>query len=323
MQLQTETIIGLDIGGTKTAVVEGTAAGDILARDAAPTNAARPFSETWPALAGRIRHRIEAARQAGRRPVAISVAAAGPLQIEEGILRDPPNMLGWHGVRLKAAIQDAIPELPVYVEHDANAGALAEWRFGVGRTRRIRHLVYLTFGTGMGAGIIVDGRILHGATDMAGEVGHLRVAEDGPEAFGKRGAFEAFASGIGLVRLAARMYPDRWSPETPIQEVVRAILSDDPEMSAVAAEAGRMLGRGLALLIDILNPEVIVVGSLGAVLGERVLGPARAEVAREALSVAAGACAIVTPTLGVPHAGDVASLMAALEAGALRTSYVH
>ena len=130
------------------------------------------------------------------------------------MFRDPPNMPGWHGVPLKSAIQHAVPELPVYVEHDANAGALAEWRFGVGRGRSIRHLVYLTFGTGMGAGIIANGQLLRGASDTAGEVGHVRVADDGPSAFGKTGAWEAFASGVGLVRLAARMYPGRWHTTT-------------------------------------------------------------------------------------------------------------
>jgi glucokinase len=245
------------------------------------------------------------------------VAAPGPLQIEEGVFRDPPNMPGWHGVPLKSAIERAVPELPVYIEHDANAGALAEWRFGVGRGRRIRHLVYLTFGTGMGAGIIANGQLLRGASDTAGEVGHVRVADDGPSAFGKTGAWEAFASGVGLVRLAARMYPGQWHTTTPIQEVVSAILNGDSDMVVVAAEAGRMLGRGLAILIDVLNPEIIVIGSLGAVLGERVLGPARAEVRREALLPAADACEIVTPGLGVPRAGDVAALMAALAAGAL------
>jgi glucokinase len=321
----TATIIGVDIGGTKTAIVEGTATGDILTRSVAPTEAARPFADTWPFLATRICGAIDAARDAGRDPRAISVAAPGPLRIEPGILRDPPNMPGWHGAHLKDALENlehAGPALPVYVEHDANAGALAEWRFGVGRDRRVSNLVYLTFGTGMGAGIIANGGILHGATDTAGEVGHLRVADDGPTAFGKVGAWEAFASGVGLVRLAARMFPKHWSIDTPIHDVVTAILEDDPDMMVVAAEAGRMLGRGLAVLIDVLNPEIIVVGSLGAVLGDRVLRPARAEVAREALSVAAEACRVVTPALGVPRAGDVASLMAALEAGALTPAHL-
>jgi glucokinase len=316
------TVIGLDIGGTKTAIVEGTAEGDILSRHVAPTEAARPFAETWPALAARICHAIDSARAGGRDPRAISVAAPGPLRIDVGILTDPPNMPGWHGAHLKDALQQAFSTLPVYIEHDANAGALAEWRFGVGRGKNVRHLVYLTFGTGMGAGIIANGQILRGATDTAGEVGHLRVAEEGPSAFGKVGAWEAFASGVGLVRLAARMFPKQWSVDTPIHDVVTAILHDDPDMIVVATEAGRMLGRGLALLIDILNPEIIVVGSLGAVLGERVLGPARREVAREALSVAAQACEIVTPALGVPRAGEVAALMAALEAGALNPARV-
>jgi glucokinase len=320
----TPTIIGVDIGGTKTAIVEGTATGEILTRSVAPTDADRPFADTWPSLATRIRAAIDSARNAGRDPRAISVAAPGPLRIAPGILRDPPNMPGWHNAHLKDALENLEnpgPALPVYVEHDANAGALAEWRFGVGRDRAVRNLVYLTFGTGMGAGILANGRILHGATDTAGEVGHLRVAEEGPTAFGKVGAWEAFASGVGLVRLAARMFPKQWSVDTPIHDVVTAILEGDPDMSVVAAEAGRMLGRGLAILIDILNPEIIVVGSLGAVLGDRVLGPARAEVAREALSAAVDACRIVTPALGVPRAGDVASLMAAIEAGALNPAH--
>lgn len=204
------------------------------------------------------------------------------------------------------------PGVPIYVENDANAGALAEFRFGAGKNYpNLRNLIFLTFGTGLGAGLVINGEILHGASDTAGEVGHWRLSQKGPVAYGKEGSWEAFASGRGLVQLAASMYPSLWKPDAPIRELVDAMLGDQPESLAVAHEAGKWMGRGLALLIDALNPQMIVFGSLGVVLGERILGPARQIVAQEALPQASAACQIVPATLGTA-VGDVAALMAAL-----------
>jgi glucokinase len=171
--------------------------------------------------------------------------------------------------------------------------------------------VFLTFGTGLGAGLIINGRILHGATDTAGELGHLRLAPDGPVGFGKAGSWEGFASGAGLVELAGHMFPRRWRPGTPIRELVGAMLVDDPEALAVATEAGSWMGRGMAMLVDTLNPQVIVLGTLAVVLGERILGPARHVVAEEALPSAVAACEILPAALGL-QIGDVAALMAAI-----------
>jgi len=245
-------------------------------------------------------------------PVALSVSIGGPLKIGEGFLIDPPHLPGWHGVALKRRLSEAFPSLPVFVEHDGNAGALAEFHFGVGKGRSdLRHLIFLTFGTGIGAGFIVNGQVLRGATDTAGEVGHWRLAEDGPPGFGKRGSWESFASGAGLIELAAEMFPVRWNRESPIAELVKAMLEGDCEAMEVAEVAGRWMGRGLALLIDALNPQVIVFGSLGVVLGERILGPARRVIAEETLPQAAAACELVPAALG-RQIGDVAALMAAL-----------
>ncbi len=307
------TVIGLDVGGTKTAVVEGDAAANILQRRERPTQAHRPFEEAWPALAVLVDETMETARKAHREPVALSVSIGGPLRIGEGRLIDPPHLPGWHGVRLKDRLTERFFPLPVFVEHDGNAGALAEFAFGIGPLRPgLRHLVFLTFGTGLGAGIVVNGHILHGATDTAGEVGHWRLADNGPEGYGKNGSWEGFASGAGLVQLAARRDPNRWSADTPIRTVVDSMLADDPEALEIAAEAGRWMGRGMALLVDALNPEVIVLGSLAVALGERVLGPARDIVRREALPQAAAACEIVPSVLG-NRIGDVAALMAAFQ----------
>jgi glucokinase len=233
------------------------------------------------------------------------------------VLLDPPHLPGWHHVNLKARLAREFPKLPVHIEHDGNAGALAEFRFGAGRTRRgLRHLVFVTFGTGLGAGFVLNGKLLRGASDTAGEVGHWRLAPDGPLGFGKRGSWEGFASGAGLVQVARLMFPQRWHEHTPIRELVDAMLADDVEALAVAGEAGRRMGTGLALLIDALNPQLIVLGSLAVALGERILRKAREVVAEECLPQAAAACEIVPSVLG-SRIGDVAALMAALSVPSL------
>jgi glucokinase len=306
------TVLGLDVGGTKIAFIEGDAAGQILQRAEMATVAARPFEQSLPAIFAELQRLIATAGAAGRRIVALSVSIGGPLRIGEGILIDPPNLPGWHGVHLKARLSECFPGLPVLIEHDGNAGALAEYHFGAARGRTaVRHLIFLTFGTGLGAGFIVNGQILHGASDSAGEIGHWRLSRSGPEGFGKSGSWEGFSSGAGLVKLAAARFPHRWQAQTPIRALVEAMLADDPEALIVATDAGRRLGQGLALLIDALNPQLIVLGSLAVALGERVLGPAREVIATEALPQAVAACEIVPAALGV-RIGDVAAMMAAL-----------
>src|SRR5262249_23262479 len=181
-----QTVIGLDIGGTKTAVVEGSAQAEILRREEIATEASRPFDETFRRIASLIKKTIEAARRSSREALAISVSIGGPLKIAEGVLIDPPHLPGWRGVRLKERLADEFPNLPVFVEHDGNAGALAEFHFGVGKGRDdLRHLVVLTFGTGLGAGLIVNGQVLRGATDTAGEGGPPRPGSERPLRFGQ------------------------------------------------------------------------------------------------------------------------------------------
>lgn len=309
---QAQTILGLDVGGTKTALVEGTGEAQILQRAEILTAAWRPLAEVFPRLVELMRQTIEAASRSGRQISAVSVAIGGPLRIHEGVLLDPPHLPGWHGARLKELLSAAFPELPVFIEHDGNAGALAEFHFGIGRGRAdLRHLIFLTFGTGLGAGLIVNGQVLHGATDTAGEVGHWRLAPQGPVGFGKAGSWEGFASGAGLVLLAQQMFPQRWSETTPIRDLVSAMLADDPEALRVAEAAGRWMGHGMALLIDALNPQVIVLGSLAVALGDRVLAAARRVVIEEALPQAVAACEIAPSVLG-RQIGDIAALMAAL-----------
>ena len=146
-------IIGLDIGGTKVACVEGTADGSILARQEAPTLASESFAKRFPEVVAMVNSRLTEALAAGRQVTALSVSIGGPLKISEDHLLNPPHLPGWHTVRLKEHLAGAFPQLPVFIEHDGNAGALAEFHFGVGHGRSdLRHLIFVTFGTGLGAG---------------------------------------------------------------------------------------------------------------------------------------------------------------------------
>jgi len=304
-------ILGLDIGGTKTAVVVGDRAGRVYERVQFATRPERGFEPTFAELCAHIGRVGEHAAGAGRAARMISVAIGGPLEIERGVIHSPPNLPGWDDVPLKALLEKRL-NLPVYVEHDGNAGALAEWYFGA--ARGARNVIFLTMGTGFGGGLILNGQLYRGTCDLAGEVGHLRLAEAGPVGFGKTGSWEGFCAGAGIARLAAERFPGRWREgEVTARQIAELARSGDGDALVVLREVARYLGRGLAILLDVLNPEVIVIGSLAVRLGELLLAPAREEMAREALPAAVAACRVVPAALG-EHLGDVASLCAAIQA---------
>ena len=304
-------ILGLDIGGTKTAVVLGDRTGCVLDRVEFATRPDRGFQATFEELCGQIEAVRQRAVTAGRPATVVSVSVGGPLEIEPGIVRSPPNLPGWDDIPLKTLLEQRTG-LPVHVEHDGNAGALAEWYFGA--ARGARNVIFLTMGTGFGGGLIVNGRLYRGTSDLAGEVGHVRLAEHGPVAFGKAGSWEGLCGGAGIARLAVERFPKRWSAgQVTVRDLAELARAGDGDALAVLTEAGRWLGRGLAILMDILNPEVIVIGALAVRLGELVLGPAREELQREALPGAAAVCRVVPAALG-ERLGDIAALCAAIQA---------
>jgi glucokinase len=309
------TIIGVDVGGTKTAVVEATRDAVTLQSESHATRGDLPFAETFPSLAALIRQVLDRARASGRTPAAISIVSPGPLHAATGVIVNPPNLPGWHGVHLTAAVEEQFPGLPVYLEHDAKAGALAEWRFGAARGRPdIENLIFLVYGTGMGAGIIIQGRLLRGASETAGELATLRVPAPDDAVIPRSDGWESVASGRGLVWLGSRMFPSRWTSETPIAAIVGAALAGDVDARAVVTESGRWLGSGMAMLTDVLNPQLIVVGSLAVVLGDLVLGPARDALRRYARPAAVAALEVVPAALG-ERLSAVQSVMPALEKG--------
>ena len=189
--------------------------------------------------------------------------------------------------------------------NDANAGALAEWQFGA--ARGCRHVVFLTAGTGMGAGMILNGQLYEGASGGAGEVGHMRLAPSGPVGYGKAGSFEGFCSGGGIAQLAqvrareldgAVSYNPGVIEEITARHVGEAAERGEPDALALLAEVGHYLGNALALLIDLLNPEIIVIGSLYVRCGEFLEKAMREAIAAEALPEHRKACRIVPAELG-------------------------
>jgi glucokinase len=319
-------VVGVDIGGTKTAVVLGRSRDadlEVLERTSFPT---APESRRWPAVLAETaaaargllqRRGLDAGQLDG-----VGVSCGGPLDSRAGLVLSPPNLPGWDEVPLAAELERALG-CPARLQNDANACALAEWRFGAGRGTRT--MVFLTFGTGMGAGIIIDGRLFEGTSGLAGEVGHVRLSEDGPLGYGKRGSFEGFCSGGGIARLARAEAEKLLRAGTPVafcpspgdlssitaQRVGEAADGGDPVAREILAASGRYLGRGCAMIIDILNPECIVIGSIFSRCRAHLQGAMEAEIAREALPGAARACRIVAAALG-ESIGDFASLAVAL-----------
>lgn len=302
-------ILGFDIGGTKTAVVAGTAQGEILDRRSRPSDAGAGFEPMWAAMTAAAGELIA---ERGT-PVAIGVSIGGPLDAARGIVHSPPNLPGWDDIPLKELMAERFG-VPVFVEHDARTGALAEWLFGAGR--ETNDLVYLTFGTGLGTGMIVGGRLVRGATGDSGEAGHWRMSQRGPRAYGKVGSWEALSSGAGLPRLARFLYPrEDWPDDLTAETLIaRARAGDARAMRAIRISA-RWLGRGISQLVDLLNPEVVVLGSLAVRAGDLYLPTVRAVVARESLP-RNRAVRIVASGLG-ERVGDLSALCAAIHHGGL------
>jgi glucokinase len=171
-------------------------------------------------------------------------------------------------------------------------------------------------GTGFGAGLILDGRLYRGTNDTAGEIGHIRVAEDGPLCYGKAGSLEGFCSGTGMAKLAHSMFPSTWSETVNVLDVYSSLRSGSLEARQVFERAGFNLGRAFAMIADLLNPERIVLGGLGMRIGDAFLPKAEEVFQQEALPQTRLACKVVSAQLG-EHIGDAASLCAALDQGAL------
>ena len=313
-------ILGFDIGGTKCAVITAETDGNnikLLDKQKIPTQldiTPEEMIEKLIALADGMLN--------GKKAEKIGISCGGPLNSATGTIEGPPNLPGWNNVKIKDILEKHYA-VPARLQNDANACAVAEWKFGAGRGTK--NMVFLTFGTGLGAGLILNGNLYSGTNDNAGELGHIRLEKFGPVGYGKAGSFEGFCSGGGLAQLGymkalekaqSGKYPMYFKKGMTAADVTAKTVADaadagDETAIEVYRICGEYLGKGLSLVIDLLNPEVIVIGSIFARSQNLLWEPAKNQIAKEALSLSADCCRVVPAQLG-EKIGDYAAVASAL-----------
>ena len=311
-------MIGFDIGGTKCAVSVGREEnGELIIVDKkiiATRHDVSPYEviDEMCALAEELTDDFSV----------IGISCGGPLDSKSGVILSPPNLPGWDEVKIVDYLKSRYPGCVVGLQNDANACAVAEWKYGAGKGTN--NMAFLTFGSGLGAGLILDGRLYTGANDMAGELGHIRLSEFGPVGYGKTGSFEGFCSGNGITALGQLLareqlqmgksvsYCESMSElsEITAKKIAECAKAGNADAQYVYEICGRKLGQGLAILIDLLNPEMIVIGSVYQ-RSEELLKKYMEEVLeKEALAVARNVCKIVPAALS-ENIGDYAALSVA------------
>lgn len=317
-------VLGFDIGGTKCAVIlarvdDGIA---LLDRICFPTQSHLGYQQAKDRLFAAGHEMLDQHGISGKALLAVGISCGGPLDSHSGVVLSPPHLPGWDNIPIVKLAEEAF-HVPAFLQNDANACALVEWKLGAARSTR--NMIFLTMGTGFGAGIIAEERLLEGACGLAGEVGHVRLEADGPVAWGKTGPVEVYCSGAG-VKTTARLYTAQMRSQGHTPAWIKDGLSEDeqtakniavyahrgdPDAIAVFNMVGEKLGKTLAMLIDLYNPECIVIGSI-FVRCEGLLRPQMERVLHEeALEAAVKVCRVVPAQTG-EQLGDYASILAAL-----------
>lgn len=301
-------LIGIDIGGTKTAIVLGQTASSklqILKDTRFATNKAEEtirqiISTIWKVLRT---HELQAEDISG-----IGISCGGPLNSKTGFIQSPPNLPGWDNIPIVEKIKNEF-NIATGLQNDANACALAEWKFGAGQGTD--NMIFLTFGTGLGAGLILNGALYSGTNDNAGEIGHIRLTDFGPVGYGKSGSFEGFCSGGGITQLGQSLLKEKaqmgiiytWCPPEELNtlttlKIAEAALQGDELAKEVFRISGTKLGQGLSILIDVLNPELIVMGGIYTRCRTLLESYMLDALGKEALPQARKACRILPSQLG-------------------------
>lgn len=303
-------LLGYDIGGTKSAVITALYENEeieILDKKVIPTKGT-PYEviDALNALATEI--------LGGKKPDRIGISCGGPLDSKKGVIMSPPNLPTWDNFPICDIIENYFGIRPA-LQNDANAGAVAEWKFGAGKG--FSNIIFMTFGTGLGAGLILDGRLYDGTNGNAGEVGHIRLMDDGPIGFGKNGSFEGFCSGGGLAQLGKMLAEEAKAKgitplyckgdEISAKTIAEAANMGDETAIAVYNLCGKMLGKGLSIIIDILNPQRIIIGSVFTRSENLLRDSMQSEIEKEALSISAEVCKVV-PSMLSEKIGDYAAL---------------
>jgi len=312
-------ILGFDIGGTKCATITAQWDGrsiTILKKEQCPTDLSISPEEMIKKLITMADSILE------KKPDKIGISCGGPLDSSRGLILGPPNLPGWNHVAITEELERHYG-VSAKLQNDANACAVAEWKFGAGKG--IRNMVFLTFGTGLGAGLILDGKLYSGTNDNAGEVGHVRLEKVGPVGYGKPGSFEGFCSGGGIAQLGYSMALEKaqtgvcplyYKKGMSQKDITAKTIADaarlgDETALKVYRTCGTYLGKGLSIIIDLLNPELIVIGSVFSRSKDLLWETTKKEIEMEALQQSASCCQVVPAALG-EQIGDYAAIAVAL-----------
>jgi len=307
-------VFGIDVGGTKTAVILSDIQGNFLSRQDFCTRTTGGPNDVISRTIEIMEDFLVQNSLSREQIASVGISCGGPLDERSGVILSPPNLPGWDNVPITDIICQHFG-VPAFLQNDANACAIAEWRFGAGRGTQ--NMVFLTFGTGLGAGLILGGKLYSGTNGMAGEVGHLRLAPDGPVGYGKPGSFEGFCSGSGLACLARQILQE---PEITARDLAARAYAGDEKALEVFQICSRYLGVGLSILIDILNPERIVIGSIYERCEDLLRPQALAVIEREALAMSSAVCQIVPAQLG-DQIGDYAAISIAIDNLSIEDTY--
>jgi len=302
-----QSVLSVDLGGTKTIVAVVLPTGKIISRRYYLTLADEGTRAVLNRLSSAINQSIAQARLKNTELIGIGIAAAGILDTRKGIVATSPNLPGWHNVQLRDVIA-ARSGLATYLINDASAAALGEHRFGAGRG--FDNLLYLTVSTGIGGGIIINGELYSGADGCAGELGHITIEADGPQCHcGNFGCLEAMASGWAISTEAVTRINQGESSsiielvdsrlENITAETVAAAARGGDQLACdIVTKAANYLGIGLANLVNIFNPELIVIGGGLSKMGNMLLRPARKVIEERAFRLPAQSVRIVRAQLG-------------------------
>lgn len=308
-----ESFIGIDLGGTEIKVALVSLEGEILRRDARPTPADEGVDAVIDAM-------VDLASGLSRDAdvAAVGIGAPGPMNWQTGVVFSPPNLAGWVDVPLAELMHGRLG-LRCFVDNDANCACLGERWVGAGKGTET--MCMLTLGTGVGGGIVVHGKLVRGADGTAGEIGHINVERDGRVCgCGSRGCLETYGSAGGMVQTALEgleSHRDSALAARDVSEITAQLISElaragDAYCHAVIRDTGTWLGLGIASLVNLLNPEKVILSGGLAQAGELLFTSIRETVSTAAFDVPARRVEIVAAALGL-DAGVIGAAAAALE----------
>ncbi len=313
-------VAGVDLGGTKIYTVLASSRGEVLAEQKIPTEAEKGLQH----VIGRILESVEQVKREAppsSRLRALALGAPGPLDSSRGIIHFAPN-LNWNNVPIREVLEEKTG-VRVLLDNDANLAALGEHLYGAGRGAE--NMVFITVSTGVGGGLILGGRLYRGAADGAGEIGHMTVLPYGPRcSCGNRGCLEALASGTAIARAAGKLVAGGGGKEIlaaaggdpgkiSAAAVAAAAARGDPGAVSIIAGAARYLGIGVANLVNLLNPSLVVLGGGVMAAGELIWEGVRREVQARSLAAARLQLRLAPAELG-GRAGALGAVALALQA---------